>query len=243
MPVSLKWPWQNRPGRPKVAAKSSALALSEASTKSYTSFTGSTSTGRTLSDDDSPYSSRRKSDHNADTKSRTTISSFIPISFNSRLSVASHISLEPPSTVSSNALCCTVCQMRFARPQLLHEHRLHYSHHHAKSPKSVRFRCPVCERKATKRNTLLLHLRHYHADVQVFCCPHCDGLFHRGTALKAHVAAVHGDFCCYRCSFQADDSATLLGHYNDYHLKCRYCKQRFAFLWVHQQKCPAREFF
>lgn len=172
---------------------------------------------------------------------RTTSSPAAAAAFYSTTAGRTRLISRGPSTritplPSTPRLICKHCDRVFHSYGAFDFHVAHYAHG------ARGHSCGVCERVVDNRSELVRHMKHYHPKRPFFACPHCDRVYRSASMVKRHVARRHGRGHCYRCRFVGQSRRKMDEHYNDYHLKCRFCGKRFEFSWWHEQQCTQRRY-
>lgn len=137
---------------------------------------------------------------------------------------------QPASLIGTGGSCaqkrfrCAVCQSRHDSWNQLIAHQNHYKHGVNPRP-SYKFNCQICEKRFATRTHLLDHFTHYHFPQSLFSCPHCDQVFPKSSALKAHVSV---SFLYFSFFLYWYDPPSVSSFYCFTHVACVYTSFPFA---------------
>ncbi|XP_071055908.1 zinc finger protein 485-like isoform X2 [Onthophagus taurus] len=141
---------------------------------------------------------------------------------------------------------CVTCKQQFQTRAALHEHSLNCKDVDGPEPKTtssegrkskkkmVEFKCTMCPRIFTHKNSLVYHMR-VHTGVRPHTCVECGKSFFAASALKVHLRLHSGDkpYCCEYCGKHFRQWGDLKYHCVSIHsdhkqYQCDYCGKEFA---------------
>ena len=126
---------------------------------------------------------------------------------------------EPGQTNYSGPYHCTSCDKVFTTVagRWRHKRKVH---------EGVRYKCELCDHKATQSNSLKKHEQAKHGIITAgnYHCKSCDKIFRSDTGRWQHTRSVHDGFRyrCDQCAYTTTNSSSLKIHQNVEHEGIRF---------------------